>query len=401
MLVAGIMSGTSADAIDVALVRITGRGWKTRHRMIAFHSVKYPDAVRKRVLAIAGGQAVPASEISQLNFLLGELFAKACAAACKHAGVPLRRVQLIGSHGQTIFHQGQPSPIYGVQVRSTLQIGELAIIANRTGVTAIGDFRPADIAAGGQGAPLVPFFDYLMYRNPRRGRIALNIGGIANLTAIPAGGGPDEVIAFDTGPGNMLIDALAARATDGRRLYDTGGRLASNGTVSARLIARWMKQRYFRTPPPKSAGREQFGDSYLKRYFHDEFRSSRRRMQDGMQDALATATAFTAESITRGIADFVIPKFPVHDLIVTGGGVKNRFLMSQLRERIASLTGLAGLAGIRIVPSGSAGIPSSAKEAIAFAVLAYQSYRGLPANLPSATGARHPVVLGKVAYAGR
>ena len=405
MLVAGIMSGTSADAIDVALVRITGRGWKTRHQMVAFHSAKYPDAVRQRVLAIAGGQAVPAGEISQLNFLLGELFAKACAAACKHVGVPLRRIQLIGSHGQTIFHQGQPSPFCGVPVRSTLQIGELAIIANRTGVTTIGDFRPADIAAGGQGAPLVPFFDYLMYRDPRRGRIALNIGGIANLTAIPAGGGPGEVIAFDTGPGNMLIDALAVRATDGRQPYDAGGRLASNGTVSTRLIAGWMKQRYFRTPPPKSAGREQFGAAYLKRYFHDEFSSSRRGRdkgkQHGMQDALATATAFTAESIARGIADFVIPKFPVHDLIVTGGGVKNRFLMSQLRERIASLTGLAGRAGIRIVPSGSAGIPSSAKEAIAFAVLAYHSYHGLPANLPSATGARHPAVLGKVAYAGR
>src|SRR3990170_7595933 len=202
MLVAGIMSGTSADAIDVALVEITGDGWKTRHRLVEFYSMKYPAAVRQRVLAVAGGKAVPAGEISQLNVLLGELFAQACLGACKAARVPLRRLRLIGSHGQTIYHQPSDSPCCGKSVRSTMQIGEPAVIAERTGVTTIADFRPADMAAGGQGAPLVPFFDYLLYRHPRKGRIALNIGGIANLTAIPAAGSPDQVMAFDTGPGN-------------------------------------------------------------------------------------------------------------------------------------------------------------------------------------------------------
>ncbi|MBI3933109.1 MAG: anhydro-N-acetylmuramic acid kinase [Acidobacteria bacterium] len=391
MLVAGIMSGTSADAIDVALVEITGRGWRTRQCLVAFHSLKYSPAIRRKILLIAGGKAVPAGEISQLNFFVGELFAKACILACQRAGVPLRRLQLIGSHGQTIYHQGRATPFCGMPVRSTFQIGEPAVIAARTGVTTVADLRPADMAAGGQGAPLVPFFDYLTYRHPHQGRIVLNIGGIANLTAIPAGGGPDDVIAFDTGPGNMLIDALAADATGGRRLFDSGGKLASRGKVSQRLMARLMRQRYFRRMPPKSAGREQFGDWYLKRYFRREFGSSQR----GLRDALATATALTGESIARSVADFVLPSFPVQECIVTGGGVRNRFLMAQLRERLRSR------AAIRIIAAESTGVQAQAKEAIAFAVLAYYTYQRETANLPSATGASHPTILGKVVYAGR
>jgi len=259
MLVAGIMSGTSADAIDVALVKITGRGWKTHHRLVAFHSMKYTARVRERILTIAAGKAVPSGEISQLNFLLGELFAKACIAACHHAKIPPRRLQLIGSHGQTIYHQGRAEMFAGIPVCATFQIGEPAVIAERTGVTTVADFRPADIAAGGQGAPLVPFFDYLTYRHPRKGRLALNIGGIANLTAIPAGGSPEDVIAFDTGPGNMLIDALAVKLTGGRQSFDTGGKLASSGNISTQLLGRLMRQQYFHRPPPKTAGREQFG----------------------------------------------------------------------------------------------------------------------------------------------
>jgi len=391
MLVAGIMSGTSADAMDVALVEITGHGWKTRPRLVAFHTMKFPAAVRHRILAVAGGKAVPAGEISQLNFLLGELFAEACIAACSRAKVSLRRLELIGSHGQTIYHQPRAASFCGKPVRSTLQIGEPALIAERTGVTTVADFRPADLAAGGQGAPLVPYFDYLTCRHPKKGRIALNIGGIANLTAIPAGGGPQDVIAFDTGPGNMLIDALAARLTGGHQNYDAGGRLAAQGKLSEPTVARLMRQRYFQAPPPKTAGREQFGAAYLKRYFIEEFGSSRR----GLLHALATAAALTAESITRAVAAFVLPKFSVAECIVSGGGVRNRFLMAQLQAR------LRACAPIRVLPSTAIGVPPQAKEAMAFAVLAYQTYYRQPANLPSATGARHPVVVGKVSHAGR
>ena len=391
MLVAGIMSGTSADAIDVALVEITGRGWKTRHRLLAFHSMKYPARVRERILTIAAGKAVPSGEISQLNFLLGELFAKACIAACHHAKIPPRRLQLIGSHGQTIYHQGRAAMLAGIPVCATFQIGEPAVIAERTGVTTVADFRPADIAAGGQGAPLVPFFDYLTYRHSRKGRIALNIGGIANLTAIPAGGSPEDVIAFDTGPGNMLIDALAVKLTGGRQSFDTGGKLASSGNISAQLLARLMRQQYFHRPPPKTAGREQFGESYVKRHLLHDAASSRQ----GQFDALATATALTAESIARAVKDFVLPKFPIKECIVSGGGVRNRFLMSILRDR------LNAHAAVRILPSTSVGVPAQAKEAIAFAVLAYFTYHRETTNLPAATGARHPAILGKVVYAGR
>jgi anhydro-N-acetylmuramic acid kinase len=391
MLVAGIMSGTSADAIDVALVEITGRGWETRYKLVGFGSSKYPPAVQKRIRAVAAGAPAGAGEISQLNFLVGELFAKACLAACRRVRIPPERLRLIASHGQTIFHQGRSADYCGFPVRSTLQIGEPAVIAERTGVTTIADFRPADIAAGGQGAPLVPFFDYLSYRHPRQGRIALNIGGIANLTAIPAGGAPADVVAFDTGPGNMLLDALASRLTRGRLAYDRGGRLAAQGQIVEPHIARLMRQQYFRLQPPKSAGREQFGERYLKQHFFEPFGSSRRQLLN----ALATAAAFTAEAIARAIAEFVLPKFPVQECIVSGGGARNRFLMEQLRER------LRPRAAIRILDSATAGVPGAAKEAVAFAVLAYQTYRGEPANLPSATGARGPVVLGKVVHGGR
>ncbi len=388
MLVAGLMSGTSADRIDVALVEIVGLEWKTHFRLVAFHSIPYPPVVRHRILAVASGAAIATSELSQLNFLLGELFAKACLAACRRARIPLSRLQLIGSHGQTIFHQNCAVKYYGVPVRSTLQIGEPAIIAERTGVTTVADFRPADMAAGGQGAPLVPFFDYLLFRHREKGRIALNIGGIANLTAIPAGGSPEDTIAFDTGPGNMLLDGLAAIATRGRRSYDAGGRLAARGRTVEKDLQRLLRQRYFHLPPPKTAGREQFGTEYLQQYFLRHYG----RSEAALRDALATATALTAESIAAAISDYVLPKFSVQECLVSGGGVKNAFLMEELRRRLILR------APIGVLPSDAAGVPAGAKEAVAFAVLAYHTIHRRPSNLPSATGARHPTILGKVAY---
>jgi anhydro-N-acetylmuramic acid kinase len=389
MLVAGLMSGTSADRIDVALVEIASLGWKTRFRLVSFHSVSYPLPVRRRILALASGITTTASELSQLNFLVGELFGGACLAACRRARVPMRRLALIGSHGQTLFHQNRPAKYCGVPVRSTLQIGEPAVIAERTGVTTVADFRPADIASGGQGAPLVPFFDYLLLRHRKKGRIALNIGGIANLTAIPGGGAPEDVIAFDTGPGNMLLDGLAAIATGGRRSYDSGGRLAARGTVSEELLRVLVRQPYFRLPPPKTAGREQFGREYLERYFLRRYG----RSEAVLRDALATATALTAESIAAAISDYVLPRFFVQECFVSGGGLRNSFLMKELCRRLALR------AAIRVLPSDAAGVPAGAKEAVAFAALAYHTIHKRPANLPSATGARQPAILGKVVYA--
>ncbi len=393
MLVAGLMSGTSADGVDVALTEINGLGWKTRVRLRTFASVPYPPPVRAGVLEIAGGAAVSVAEVSQLNFLLGELFARALRIVCRRAGIPLERIALIGSHGQTIYHQPRPARFCGAPVRSTLQIGEPAVIAERTGITTVGDFRPADLAAGGQGAPLVPFVDYLLFRHPRRGRIALNIGGIANLTAIPAGGRAEDVVAFDTGPGNMLLDALAALATQGRAQFDRGGRLAARGRISETVLARRLRQAYFHRPPPKTAGREQFGRSYLSKHFLNHFGSS----PQGIRDALATATALTAESIVQAIATLVLPRFPITDCIVSGGGVRNRFLMQELAARLARLEE-AGSPPIQISVSESAGMPADAKEAVAFAILAYQTFHKEPSNLCSATGARHAAILGKVAY---
>lgn len=386
MLVAGLMSGTSADGIDVALVEVTGMRWKTRIRLRAFQTVRYPLAVRRRILEIAGGSAESVSAISQMNFLLGELFAQAFQKVCRQSRIPMSRVALIGSHGQTIYHQNRATPFGGFPVQSTLQIGESAVIAERTGITTVGDFRPADIAAGGQGAPLVPFFDYLFYRHPRRGRVILNLGGIANLTAIPAGGSPQDVIAFDTGPGNMLLDRLASLYTKGRQDYDRGGTLASEGTISQPLLRQLMRQAYFHKPPPKTAGREQFGSDYLNRCFIVRRGSA----APELRNALATATALTAESIACAIADFVLPKFSVEECFVSGGGVKNRFLMRELGKRLP--------AAIAIRLSGSSGIPADAKEAVAFAVLAYHTLNRQPSNLCAATGARHPVILGKVVY---
>jgi len=400
MLVAGLMSGTSADGVDVAVAEITGLGWRTRIRLSTFQTVPYPPPVRHRILEIAGGGAISVADVAQMNFLIGELFARACQTVCRRAGIPMGRIALIGSHGQTVYHQPRATRFCGMPVRSTLQIGEPAVIAERTGITTIGDFRPADLAAGGQGAPLVPFFDYLLFRHPRRGRVVLNIGGIANLTAIPAGGRPEDVIAFDTGPGNMLLDALAVLATRGRARLDRGGRLAAQGTISETLVNRLLRQSYFRKPPPKTAGREQFGSAYLQKYFLRRLSSS----PQGLRDALATATALTAESIARAVATFVLPKFPIADCVVSGGGVNNSFLMNQLAERLARLTagrGYRSRQGIRILPSDSAGIPAEAKEAVAFAVLAYHTFHVKPSNLCSATGARHPAILGKVVYGKR
>ena len=385
MRVLGMMSGTSADGIDVALVRISGAPPSLSIKFEGHHHVRLPARVRAAILRLANGGATSTAEISQLNFLLGEEFAGAAVAACNRWRVPLRRIGLIGSHGQTIFHQGVPARYLGERrVASTLQIGEPSIIAARTGVATIADFRPADMAAGGQGAPLVPFVDYLLYRDAKLGRVALNIGGIANVTVIPRGARPEDIFAFDTGPGNMIIDALVERSTKRRMPYDRDARIALRGQVIRPLLEVMLRSSYLRLPPPKTAGREQFGLEYA-----DELIRWTRKRRARTEDLVRTATIFTALSIADAFRRFIFSRVRVNELIVAGGGTKNPLLMAQLR---------AALPGIEIVPSGRFEVPAEAKEALAFAVLAYEAFHGRTNNLPSATGAKRAAIMGKLVH---
>jgi anhydro-N-acetylmuramic acid kinase len=366
------MSGTSLDGIDVAIVEVAGRRIET----VGFQTTAYSEAVRKAILGSAAGlgrRCFPSNpkptagegrrRYSALNFELGELYARAVLRAVRRFGP----VELIGCHGQTIYHQGGAH---------TLQIGEAAVIAERTGVPVVSNFRARDIAAGGQGAPLVPFVDYLLFRHPRRTRIALNIGGIANITVIPAGAKREQVTAFDTGPGNMVVDALTRGFSKGKLLFDRGGRIAQSGNINRALLDKMLADPYYCKRPPKSAGREQYGAEFVA------------RMKEAglpLRDLIATAAVLTAASIAMGVRS-AHPAGPT-DLIVSGGGAHNLQIMAHLA---------AFLPGIAISTSTDHGIDADAKEAIAFAVLAYQTWRGKPANLPSATGARRSVILGNI-----
>ncbi len=383
MRVLGMMSGTSADGIEVALVRIHGAPPRISARFQAHHNVRFPSRLRAAILRVANGASTTAAEISQLNFRLGEEFAAAAIAACRRWRVSLGKIDLIGSHGQTIFHQGVPAPFLGGRKSaSTLQIGEPSVIAARTGVPTIGDFRPADIAAGGQGAPLVPFVDYLMYRDKRRGRVALNIGGIANVTVIPAGAGPEDVFAFDTGPGNMIIDALVEWATQGRMNFDRDARIARRGEVLRTLLEQLLREPYLSKQPPKTAGREEFGRSFAGRII-----TWGKRHRAKPVDLIHTAAAFTYSSIADAFKRFILPKARVDELIVSGGGLRNPVMMAGLEQLLPQ---------IKVVSAEEGGIPSQAKEAFAFAVLAYEAYHRRVNSLPSATGAKQAAVLGKL-----
>jgi anhydro-N-acetylmuramic acid kinase len=385
MRVLGMMSGTSADGIDVALANISGAPPRLVAKLEGHYHAAFPRLVREAILRLANGAATTTAEISQLNFLLGEEFARAAIGACAKWRIPLGKIALIGSHGQTIFHQGTPTKFLSTRrVASTLQIGEPSIIAERTGVTTIADFRPGDMAAGGHGAPLVPFVDYLLYRSAKIGRVALNIGGIANVTIIPAGARPEDVFAFDTGPGNMIIDAVVERMTRGRQAYDQDSRIAAKGQVVKTLLEKMLREPYLRRRPPKTAGREQFGSAYAT-----DLLVWARKHRVRPEDLARTATIFTALSIVDAFRRFILPRAKVRQLIVAGGGTKNPLIMAQLQ---------AALGDIKIVHSSEFGVGAEAKEAFAFAILAYEAFHGRTNNLPSATGAKHWAVLGKLVH---
>lgn len=387
LTVAGIMSGTSADGIDVALTRIeprTGKHANTlRLRLLAHEFFPFPKALRTAALAAQDAKATTTAELARLNWRLGIAYADAVEAVREKYGMG---IDLIGCHGQTVYHQAQPERYCGKSFACTWQLGEPAVIATRLQIPVASNFRPADMVAGGQGAPLAPLLDYVMFAHPRISCVLQNIGGIGNLTAIPADAGADKVIAFDTGPGNMVMDALAQKLFD--KAYDRDGLIAARGKVLTSVVEAVMKQRFFRQLPPKSAGREQFGPD-----FTEDFLARCRKAGGTDEDAIATATALTAESIARSYAAFIQPNMgtaPV-EYIVSGGGVQNIALIHMLRERLEPMN-------CKLYASDEVGMPAQAKEAAAFALLAYCTWYGLPGNLPSATGAADAVVLGTISH---
>jgi anhydro-N-acetylmuramic acid kinase len=387
MTVAGIMSGTSGDGIDAAIVRIApGRMRKSVARpgltLVAHEVFPFPAALRRAVLAAMNAASTSTAELARLNWRLGIAYAEAMAETLRRHPVKL---DLVGCHGQTLYHQAQPSRYAGSSFACTWQAGEAQAIAAALGVPVVSNFRPADMLAGGQGAPLVPLLDYVLFAHPARGRVLQNIGGIANLTAIPAAARADQLIAFDTGPGNMVIDALMQELF-GKR-FDRNGAIAATGKVLAPALAAALRNPYFRLKPPRTAGREQFGRAYAA-----DFLARCRGLSKKPEDAIATATALTAETIAGSYKRFAQRKMSGRvDYIVSGGGARNHTLMAMLAQRLEPR-------GCELAASEDFGMPAEAKEAAAFALLAWQTWHHLPGNVPAATGASRPAILGQVTY---
>ena len=404
MIVAGVMSGTSADGINVALVRfnsdqsakhgLASKGARARDPRVSTSSSSdiellghaefpYPKQVRAFVLSAMNASAVSVADLARLNFLLGELYADAVMATQRRFRI---KVDLVGCHGQTLYHQGEPVAFLGRKIATTWQTGESAVIAAKTGVPVVSDFRPADMAAGGKGAPLVPFLDYMLFRDSHIGRIVQNIGGIANLTAIPPNAPASKVVAFDTGPGNMVIDAVTEKLF--RKPFDRDGRIAASGKVLDHLVKRLLHRKFFHMKPPKTAGREEFGGTFAEEFL-------RACGSCPKEDAVATATALTVKSITGAVQRYVVGNRShaknTYEMILSGGGAKNLTLVAMLKRELA-------ITGIRLRLSDEFGVPLEAKEAMAFALLAYQTWNRRPSNLPSATGAKRAAVLGKISY---
>ena len=379
LLAIGLMSGTSADGMDAALVRITGWGLSTRAQLVAYVSRPYPDELRSEILRLAAGNAGGSRDLSLFSFRLGEEALSACLDVCEKAGIAPGDVDLVGSHGQTLYHIPFPVDYLGRPGRGTLQLGEASVINEGLGCPVVSDFRVRDMAAGGQAAPLVPYTEYLLYRRDDRTVGLQNIGGIGNLTVLPRGAGPEATFAFDTGPGNMVMDQIVSRMTGGRQRFDEGGRLAASGEVSGSLLQFMLQDPYLTKEPPKSTGREEYGKDYV-----DRLMAQGHALGLPDQDILATATRFTAECIRVSIDRFC-PVKP-DEIIVGGGGRSNPTLMAMLVECLP----------IPVITNEDLGLSSDAKEAVAFAILANECVHEQCNNMPSVTGAAHGVVMGKI-----
>jgi len=382
--VIGLMSGTSGDGITASVAKIAGNYTETKLSVVSYETYPYEKDFRQRIFEIFDPETSSVNAICEMSFEIGQKLAEAALKIAEKADVSMSEVDLIGSHGQTIYHIPRP-PEKG-NVRSTLQIGEPAVIAEQTGVLTVADFRKMDVAAGGEGAPLVPYVDYILFSKRGKGMTLQNIGGIGNVTYIPPGAKEDDVIAFDTGPGNMVVDMLVRLYTNSRLGYDPDGSMAQKGKVNDTMVDELMQMQFFRMKPPKSTGRELFGKDFVL--------SFKRKADDmGMkpEDAIATATALTVESIGRSYEDYVMPHGKVEEIFVAGGGMKNKTMMSWLSKR---------LGGVPIRSFDELGVQSEAREAAYFAVLANEFIHGNYSNLPTATGAKKRAILGSMCYAG-
>lgn len=382
--VVGLMSGTSVDGIDAALVEIGGTDEAPEVRLVAFEDRPWPEKVREQIFPLFRPETATVDKIGYMNFLMGEIYAQSVASVVEKAGLTLADIDLIGSHGQTIWHAPEVCDKDGFPVIFTVQIGEGSVIAARTGVPTVSDFRVADMAVGGQGAPLVPFSEYLLYRRPGETILLQNIGGIGNMTVLPGDEGPEAVYAFDTGPGNMIIDAVVSALTGGEKTYDAGGAMASEGKVDQELLAMLQQDPYYDMPLPKTTGRELFGVQYVEKILDY-------RREHGLSDAdvLATVTDLTAWSIADGYARYVLPRRQATELVVGGGGSYNATLLGFLRERFAPY-------GVKVRTQEDLGWSSDAKEAVAFAIMADCCVREKPNVLPSVTGAKAAAIMGKL-----
>lgn len=382
--VVGLMSGTSVDGIDAALVEIGGTDEAPEVRLVAFEDRPWPEEVRRQIFPLFRPETATVDKIGYMNFLMGEIYAQSVSSVVEKAGLTLADIDLIGSHGQTIWHAPEVCGKDGFPVSFTVQIGEGSVIAARTGVPTVSDFRVADMAVGGQGAPLVPFSEYLLYRRPGETILLQNIGGIGNMTVLPGDEGPEAVYAFDTGPGNMIIDAVVSALTGGAKTYDAGGAMAAEGRVDEALLAMLQQGPYYDMPLPKTTGRELFGVQYVGKILDYQ-------RAHGLSDAdvLATVTDLTAWSIADGYARYVLPKRQAAELVVGGGGSYNATLLGFLRARFAPY-------GVQVRTQEDLGWSSDAKEAVAFALMADCCVREKPNVLPSVTGARAAAIMGKI-----
>lgn len=382
--VIGLMSGTSVDGIDIAIVKICGEYPKIRTELLSFNNIPYEESIREKIFELFDPKQSTVEKIGYMNFLLGEVYSKAILESIKSAGLTIHDVDVIGSHGQTIYHAPKIDTGDGYPVSYTVQIGEGAVIANRTGIPCVSDFRVADMAVGGQGAPLVPYTEYLLYKSDVKNILLQNIGGIGNITVIPAGCSSAKVSAFDTGPGNMIIDGLVEKITLGKMRMDIGGNIAKKGIINNKLLDYLKESEYYLIPPPKSTGREYFGKEYVEAVY---LFMKENGISD--EDGVKTVTYLTAWSIADSYNRFIKKECKADELIIGGGGSYNPVLVDYIRQEMS-------LHGVQTFTQEELGLSSDAKEAIAFAILADAAIKGEPNNLPSVTGAKSPVVMGKI-----